>query len=132
VLAQGQYDQFAKQLDQLIVPLRAAAPQVVFRTYHVQGQGRPGVFAFGARTSVAKYPFHLSILIRWLDSVILTVLEADEAERETATANFASNVQDLLRDIENRYRVDWSGGSQDSPQALTIELEEFWVPPERA
>ena len=125
VLAQGQYDEFAKQLDQLIVPLRAAAPQVVFRPYHVQGHGRPGVFAFGARTSLAKYQFQLSILIRWRDSAILNVLEADDAERETAKANFASNVQGILSDLETRYRVDWSGGSQDSPQALTIELEEF-------
>jgi hypothetical protein len=125
VLAQGQYDEFAKQIDQLIVPLRAAAPQVVFRPYHVQGHGRPGVFAFGARTSLAKYQFQLSILIRWRDSAILNVLEGDEIERDTVKAIFASNVHDILRDIETRYRVDWSGGSQDSPQALIIELEEF-------
>jgi len=132
VLAQGQYDEFAKQLDQLIVPLRAAAPHVVFRPYHVEGHGRPGVFAFGARTSLAKYPFQLSILIRWRDSAILNVLEADEVEREMAKAAVASNVQAILRDIETRYRVDWRGGSQDSPQALTIDLEKFWLPPGRA
>ena len=129
MLAQGQYDEFAKQLDQLIVPLRAAAPQIVFRPYHVQGHGRPGVFAFGARTSRAKYQFQLSILIRWRDPAILNVLEADEIEREMAKASVASNVQGILRDIETRYRVDWSGGSQDSPQALTIDLDEFWLPP---
>jgi hypothetical protein len=132
VLAQGQYDEFKEQLDRLIVPLRAAAPQIVFRPYHVQGHGRPGVFAFGARTSLAKYQFQLSILIRWRDSAILSVLEGDEVERETARANFASNVHGILRDIESRYRVDWRGGSQDSPQGLTIELEEFWSPPGRA
>jgi len=67
----------------------------------------------------------LSVLLRWRDSVILDFLEADEAERETAKANFASKVQGILNDVEARYRVDWSGGSQDSPQALAIELEEF-------
>jgi len=126
VLGQGQYDEFAKQLDQLIAPLCAAAPHVLFRPYLPPfGRGRPGVFAFGAPVAGAKYQFALSILLRWRDSVILNVLEADDAEREITKANFASKVQGILDDIEVRYRVDWSGGSQESPQALAIELEEF-------
>ena len=126
MLGQGQYDEFARHLDLLIEPLHAAAPHVLFKPYSPPlGRGRPGLFAFGARAAAAKYQFHLSVLLRWRDSVILDFLEADETERETAKANFASKIQGILDDIEVRYRVDWSGGSQESPQALAIELEEF-------
>jgi len=125
VLAQGQYDEFAKQLDQLIGPLCAAAPQVVFKLYNGLGQGRPGIFAFGARTLNARYQFQLSILMRWRDSTILDFVEANEAERRAVNARFAAKARELLNEIETRYRVDWRSGSQDSPQALTIELDEL-------
>jgi hypothetical protein len=124
MLGQGQYDEFGKQLDLLIESLVAAAPQVVFRKYNVHGQGRPGIFAFGARTSTARYQFQLSILIRWSNSAILDFLEATEPERETTNRRFAAKAKEILSEIETRYRVDWGGGSQDSSQALTIELEE--------
>src|SRR5262249_18466797 len=65
VLAQGQYDEFATEVDRLAAPLRAALPRMALTTYNLGGHGRPGIFVFGTRTATAKYRFPLSILIRW-------------------------------------------------------------------
>jgi hypothetical protein len=63
--------------------------------------------------------------MRWRDSAMLDMLEGDSAEREILRGSFARRTQWFLSDMEARYCVDWGGGSQDSPQGLTIELEEF-------
>jgi hypothetical protein len=125
MLGQGQYNEFTRHLHLLIEPFLAAAPHVVFRPYNGLGQGRPGILALGARTSSARYQFRLSILIRWRDSSILNFLEANDFERKLIKAKFVAGANQLLNEIEIRYRVDWRGGSQDSPQALTIDLEEI-------
>ena len=125
MLAQGQYDEFATEVNRLVAPLRAALPQMVLTTYNVGGRGRPGIFIFGSRTHAAKYRFPLSILVRWRDPAILDYLESDAGGREVLLRSFAERVHEVLRDLETERAVDWHGGSQDSAQGIVVDLEKF-------
>ena len=84
MLSQEQYDEFAGDLDALADPLRAVLPATAFMTFNVPELGRPGIMVSARRIEAARYPFPISILIRWRDAAIQEYLEADAAERGPA------------------------------------------------
>jgi hypothetical protein len=125
MLAQGQYDEFAAEMNVLAAPLRDALPRMALTTYNVGGHGRPGIFIFGSRTAAARYPFPVSILIRWRDPAILDYLESDATGREVLRRGFEGRVMEILGDLEAKCLIDWQGHSQDSEHGLVVELEGF-------
>ena len=94
-------------------------------TYNVGGHGRPGIFIFGSRTAAARYPFPVSILIRWRDPAIVDYLESDAGAREGLRRDFEAKVKEILNDLETRFLIDWQGSSQDAEHGLVVELEGF-------
>ena len=121
-----QYDEFAGDLDALAEPFRAIFPAIAFMTLNVPELGRPGIVASARRTEAARYPFPISILIRWSDAAIEEYLEVAPAEREDLRASFSARVPDILRNVERDYGgVDWQGRSQASARGIVVELDEF-------
>jgi hypothetical protein len=125
VLPQGQYDEFATEVHLLAAPLREALPRMALTTYNVGGHGRPGIFIFGSRTAAARYPYPVSILIRWRDPAIGDYLESDACGREALRKSLEGRVQEILSDLEAKYLIDWQGSSQDAAQGLVVDLEAF-------
>lgn len=121
-----QYDEFAGDLDALAEPLRAIFPAIAFMTLNLPEFGRPGIVASARRTAQARFPFPISMPIRWRDGAIEEYLEADVREREGLRADFGGNLPAILANIEHGHGgVDWVGRSQASARGVVVDLEEF-------
>ena len=121
-----QYDEFAAELDALAEPLRAVLPAIAFMTLNVPDFGRPGIVASARRPEPARYPFPISILIRWRDAAIEEYLEADATERVEMRASFGGNLPQILRNIERGHGgVDFDSRSQASARGIVVDLDEF-------
>jgi hypothetical protein len=126
MLTQEQYDEFARDLDALAEPVADIFPEITALPWNMPDCGRPGIVLSARLPVMAKYPYPISILIRWRDAAVKEYLEADAGARKDLQATFQGHLPAILRNIEQGYGgVDWHGRSQASSRGIVVELDEF-------
>jgi hypothetical protein len=91
------------------------------------GDGRrPAIKAYTERRSEnAKYPYVIQVLFRWNKQLMREYVEAHAATREKLADRVTETFKNMGDKLEEHLRIDLATRSQESPDQIPYELDEF-------